>query len=151
MAAKKSTSVKHTQQLNSQDDEIKRLRAQNDALKSALNEISSCAEEHMKAKLELVWFAMNRTRYPTHPTSKFMESSESHRAELQKLKSNECDFHHGFNFGVLASSRLFKNISDIVQNVEEQNEEENQKERVEEVKQSFPDLSVNSSPPEINA
>ncbi len=142
LAAKKDTNAK---------EEISRLRAENNALKNALNEITSCADEHMKVKSELVWFALNRTRYPTHPTSKHIETSESHRGEIEKLRSNDCDFHHGFNFGVLASSRLFKNITEIVKKAENSDDLSEKQKEVENVKRNFPDLSVNSTPPKITS
>ena len=130
-----------------------RVRAQNKVLRNALRQIQSCAHEHQSNKYDLVWFALNRTRYPNHAASKDIETSETHREELKKLRSNDCDFHHGFNCGVLATSRLFKQISDLSCILDEDmhvNSEDKllqkHEEKVEKTKSAFPDLSVDRFP-----
>ena len=111
----------------------------------------------MKHNFELVWFARNRSRYPTHPDSKCIENSKFHREELAKLRTNDCDFHHGFNSGVLATSRLFKQISDVShafnEDVQMEANEDNlvlqHTEKVKKMKRNFPDLSVDSFPSQV--
>jgi hypothetical protein len=147
VAQKKKSSVKRDQ------NDIAKLLVHNKVLATALKQIQSCAEEHSKHNFELVWFALNRTRYPNHPASKNIKKSESHREDLDKLRSNECDFHHGFNSGVLATSRLFKQISDVsfVLNDEDDGNKLVQKheEKVQRLKSKFPDISVDSFPSQI--
>lgn len=53
-------------------------------------------------------------RYPNHATSKKLDKSEEHRTEIEKLRSADGDYHHGFHCGLLAASRLFKDHSDIL-------------------------------------
>jgi hypothetical protein len=37
-----------------------------------------------------------------------------HKEEIEKLRSDDGDFHHGFNSGVLAAVRMFMQKSDIL-------------------------------------
>lgn len=53
-------------------------------------------------------------RYPNHEASKRLESSDEHREELEKLRSAEGDYHHGFHSGVLAASKMFQEHADIL-------------------------------------
>ena len=53
-------------------------------------------------------------RYPNHEASKRIEETEEYKAEIQKLRDNDGDFHHGFNTGVLAATRMFKEKADIL-------------------------------------
>mmetsp|Transcript_25625 Transcript_25625/g.31559 ORF Transcript_25625/g.31559 Transcript_25625/m.31559 type:complete len:172 (-) Transcript_25625:229-744(-) len=148
---------------NVKQDEITQLKARNKVLTNALKDIQCCASGHLKHHFELVWFALNRTRYPNHPLSKNIEESECHREKLEKLRSNDGDFHHGFNSGVLATSRLFKHISDIFENIvpnthdggvandhEEETIVQKHHEEVEKVKTNFPDFSVDTLVPTQN-
>jgi hypothetical protein len=149
----KTIAAKKKSNTTSPDHDISRLRAQNKVLIDALVQIRNCASEHMDKKYDLVWFALNRTRYPNHESSKKIERSVSHREELKKLKTNDCDFHHGFNCGVLATSRLFKQISDISSVIGEEVDPTNPEKvvqmhqnKVQQMKRKFPDLSVQSFP-----
>lgn len=55
------------------------------------------------------------------------------------------DFHHGFNSGVLAAARMFKDHAEVdFETVQEAAPAI--KENIEESKKSFPDLSVNEFP-----
>lgn len=131
-----------------------KLKAQNKVLSNALKQIQSCAEEHLNQKYDLVWFARNRCRYPNHEASNRIENSEAHRVELEKLKTLDCDYHHGFNSGVLATTRLFKQISEASHQVLDEepipeNEEKlviKHQDKVEKLKDNFPDLSVDVFP-----
>lgn len=53
-------------------------------------------------------------RYPNHEASKRLESSEEHREELEKLRSADGDYYHGFHSGVLATANMFKDHADIL-------------------------------------
>ena len=53
-------------------------------------------------------------RFPNHDASKRIQESEEHREDLDLLKSNDADYHHGFQAGVLAAARMFKEHSDIL-------------------------------------
>ena len=47
-------------------------------------------------------------RYPNHDASKRIQQSEEHREDLDLLKSDDADYHHGFHAGALATARMFK-------------------------------------------
>jgi hypothetical protein len=51
-------------------------------------------------------------RYPNHEASKRIDQEQ--KEEIQKLRSNDGDFHNGFNSGVLAAVRMFKEKADIL-------------------------------------
>jgi hypothetical protein len=52
-------------------------------------------------------------RYPSHKASKWLDSSKEHSRDIDNLHSTDGDFHHGFNSGVLAASRMFKDHADV--------------------------------------
>ena len=52
-------------------------------------------------------------RYPSHQVSKWLDSSKEHSVDIDNLHSVDGDFHHGFNSGVLAASRMFKDHADV--------------------------------------
>ena len=84
-------------------------------------------------------------RFPTHAASKWLDHSKEHKSDIEKLHSIDGDFYHGFNSGVLAASRLFREHTDLdfgsIQDAASAH-----KEKIEESKRSFPDLSVNEFP-----
>lgn len=56
-----------------------------------------------------IWSA----RYPSHEASKWLDKSEEHSKDIDNLRSTDGDFHHGFNSGMLAAARLFKEHADV--------------------------------------
>ncbi len=52
-------------------------------------------------------------RYPAHEVSKWLDRSEEHSTDIDNLHGTDGDFHHGFNSGVLAASRMFKDHADV--------------------------------------
>ena len=52
-------------------------------------------------------------RYPNHEASKRIENAEEHKDAISDLRGQDADYHHGFNSGLLAASRLFKEHADI--------------------------------------
>eukprot|EP00561_Arcocellulus_cornucervis_P013138 CAMPEP_0185799688 /NCGR_PEP_ID=MMETSP1322-20130828/465_1 /TAXON_ID=265543 /ORGANISM="Minutocellus polymorphus, Strain RCC2270" /LENGTH=183 /DNA_ID=CAMNT_0028495275 /DNA_START=105 /DNA_END=656 /DNA_ORIENTATION=- len=95
------------------EDEVIALRAENKVLRQALNAVEDTATEQLKKSFELVWFARNRCRYPNHEASKRIEGAEEHKDAISDLRGQDADYHHGFNSGLLAASRLFKEHADI--------------------------------------
>ena len=83
-------------------------------------------------------------RFPTHPASKWLDHSEKHKDEIDKLHSMDGDFHHGFNSGVLAAARMFKDHTEI--DLESAEASSAAKVVIEGSKKSFPDLSCNKFP-----
>ena len=53
-------------------------------------------------------------RYPNHAASSRIEKAEEYKEEIRKLRDSDGDFHHGFNTGVLAATRMFKEKADIL-------------------------------------
>jgi hypothetical protein len=51
-------------------------------------------------------------RYPNHEASKRIDKEQ--KEEIEKLRSDDGDYHHGFNSGVLATVRMFKEKADIL-------------------------------------
>jgi len=95
------------------EDELLVLRAQNKVLVNALKSIEDIAEKEIKKNFDLVWFARNRCRHPNHAASKRIEKSEELREYISKLRSQDGDFHHGLNSGILAAARMFKDHANI--------------------------------------
>jgi hypothetical protein len=119
------------------EDEVIYLRSQNKLLSNALKAVKNAASEKLCKSYELVWYARNRSkcisydycislssftnrscfastaRYPSHQVSKWLDSSKEHSRDIDNLHSADGDFHHGFNSGVLAASRLFKDHADV--------------------------------------
>ena len=56
---------------------------------------------------------VSTARYPSHQVSKWLDSSKEHSRDIDNLHSVDGDFHHGFNSGVLAASRMFKDHADV--------------------------------------
>lgn len=121
------------------EQEIQSLRDRNQVLEQTISTIQQTAEEHYQKKFDLVWFAKNRSRYPNHDKSKFLDTSQEHKEDIEKLRSHDCDYHHGMNCGVLAATRMFKEISELI---DHDGQENDPLKKVDEVKESFPDLSV---------
>ena len=98
---------------------------------------------------------VNTDRYPNHPDSKRID--EEHKEEIQKLRSEDGDFHHGFNTGLLAAARLFKEKADVlhINQFEELNTEllaeaANHKKKIEDARSKFPHIEVTNEFPERN-
>eukprot|EP00567_Pseudictyota_dubia_P014053 CAMPEP_0197436314 /NCGR_PEP_ID=MMETSP1175-20131217/3780_1 /TAXON_ID=1003142 /ORGANISM="Triceratium dubium, Strain CCMP147" /LENGTH=182 /DNA_ID=CAMNT_0042965571 /DNA_START=164 /DNA_END=712 /DNA_ORIENTATION=+ len=165
-AGKQTKEIKHTISANkatvspsstSIQDEVIALRAKNKVLEEALKAVEESATEKLKANFELVWFARNRCRYPNHEASKRIEKSEEHREAISKLRGTDGDFHHGFNSGLLAAARMFKEHADVkhILNTEEvgcvqsvMKAAEKHSEKVDASRRSFPNLDVDEFPKE---
>mmetsp|Transcript_16624 Transcript_16624/g.30237 ORF Transcript_16624/g.30237 Transcript_16624/m.30237 type:complete len:179 (+) Transcript_16624:115-651(+) len=93
------------------EDEVILLRARNKILTDALQAVKESATDQAKRNFDLVWFARNRCRYPTHEASKVLERKYSN--EIEELRGPNGDYHHGMHTGLLAASRMFKEFSNI--------------------------------------
>ena len=131
------------------EDEVLYLRAQNKLLKSALNAVKDTASEKLSKSYELVWYARNRTRYPSHEASKWLDNSKEHSDDIDNLRGMNGDFHHGFNSGMLAASRMFKEQADVHDgdsDCEPFEAAAQHKKKVVESKESFPNLQADAFP-----
>lgn len=57
-------------------------------------------------------FFLLADRFPNHEACSRIDSE--HAGEIEKLRGEDGDFHHGFNSGLLAATRLFKEKADIL-------------------------------------
>ena len=92
-----------------------------------------------------LWLLLDR--YHNHEASKRIEKEYSD--EIEKLRSDDGDFHHGFNSGLLAATRMFNEQADILHinafdemTKDFQNEAAKHTETIEKTKESFPNLEV---------
>lgn len=90
------------------EKELADVRAQNKLLLESMMALEQDASAIVKDNFERVWFAENRMRFPTSEHSKRLENDGNHAEAIAKLRSNEGDYHHGFNSGLLAAGRLFR-------------------------------------------
>ncbi|KAL3925439.1 MAG: hypothetical protein SGILL_000404 [Bacillariaceae sp.] len=96
----------------SANEELMALRAKNKLLMEALAAIKDSADQELTKKFDMVWFAKYRYRYPNNPNSKRIENA--YKEEIERLRSDDGDYHHGFNAGVLAASRMFASQADVL-------------------------------------
>jgi len=104
----------NTEDGRSLEEQLLILRARNKVLTKALEAAHTTATDKHKKNFDLVWYARNKCRYPSHEARKRIETSDDHREDLDKLKTQEADCHHGFHSGVLAAARMFKEQSDVL-------------------------------------
>jgi hypothetical protein len=135
------------------EDELLVLQTKNKVLIDALKSIQNIADEQIKKNFDLVWFARNRSRFPNHAASKRIETSEEHHESISKLRSKDGDFHHGFNSGLLAAARMFKDHADIAHVSNKEKDEivdvvSSYAKKIEKSKQFFPNLETEKFPEE---
>lgn len=93
-------------------------------------------------------------RFPLHEDRKRIE--RQHSNEIEKLHTNDGDYHHGIHSGILAASRMFKKHADIVEHIEDEEDvpsadeiitiASEHKEKVEETKKNYPEVHVDAPP-----
>jgi hypothetical protein len=162
----------------STDDELLALRVRNKILSEALESIQKSASEELKRRFDLVWFAKYRCkyyatnwetvsykltsfpslpsdRYPNHPDSKRIDTE--YKKDIEKLRGGDGDYFHGFNTGLLAAARLFKELADClnVNNFDRMTsdlieESSKHKEKLREAATSFPQIEVTNDFPKSN-
>ena len=111
-ASKVSEKAKATVSPSATKDDVQALRVRNQILTESLAAIKETASKELKKSFDLVWFAKYRYRYPNHEASQRID--EEYKEEIEKLRGDDGDFHHGFNSGVLAAVRMFKEKADIL-------------------------------------
>ena len=135
----------------SANEELIALRAKNKMLMETLAAIKQTANKELKEKFDLVWYAKFRYRYPNHEASARID--KEHKEMIQDLRSDDGDFHHGFNSGVLAASRMFAtqadvlHINDIALSPELMEEGAKHQKKIEDAKEAFPHLEVDNNFP----
>jgi len=144
----------------SPEEEVMELRAWNKILNNVLEAVKETASSKIIEKFDLVWFAQNRCRFPNHQDTNWIEKAPEYQNEISKLRGNDGDFYHGFNSGVLATSRMFKQLVNTPALSTTDKSEfflkhesilSEQKEKFQEAKMSFPKLDVDMFPSEIRS
>jgi GNAT superfamily N-acetyltransferase len=74
--------------------------------------IKQSTYKELKKKFDLVWYARFRYRYSNHEASSRID--KGYKEEIPELRSDEGDFHHSFNSGVLAASPMFASQADVL-------------------------------------
>mmetsp|Transcript_17039 Transcript_17039/g.26592 ORF Transcript_17039/g.26592 Transcript_17039/m.26592 type:complete len:198 (-) Transcript_17039:206-799(-) len=97
------------------ESEIANLRAQNLLLRGAVAALKQDASDMVKVNFERVWFANNRICYPASEHSRRLEVDPQHRDAILCLRGGDSDYHHGFNSGLLAAGRLFRDNINVIQ------------------------------------
>ncbi|KAL3917751.1 MAG: hypothetical protein SGILL_004562 [Bacillariaceae sp.] len=129
------------------------LRAKNEMLMETLAAIKQTADKELKEKFDLVWYAKFRYRYPNHEASARID--KEHKELIQHLRSEDGDYHHGFNSGVLAASRMFASqadvlhVNDLALSPELMEEAAKHQKTVAEAKESFPHVEVDNNFPKL--
>lgn len=156
--SKASETTKHavspTSSPTTVNEELILLRARNKLLTQALSAIHASSKKEVKNKYDLVWFAKYRYRYPNHEASERID--KEYKDEIEKLRSDEGDFHHGFNSGVLAAARMFRDMSEAARiddietlSPELLTEASRVTTTIEGARKSYPDTEVSNDFPEI--
>ena len=96
-------------------DENEKLKKEVEFYKSVLEEIHDESHKYSEKYCDLVWLARTHNlEDPNGPNYKdTKELADKHKEDFEKLSSDAGDWHHGFNSGILALSRLFGDLSDM--------------------------------------
>ena len=113
-------------------EELIQLREENKLLKNCIKNTNEDITKRMKLYDSLVGLARSNpddSHYEKRIDSiKSKIGEEVYEKELEKLMSEECDWTHGFNSGMLASTRLYISLlqytPDIFENEETGDDEE---------------------------
>lgn len=100
---------------SARDSEISNLRAQNLMLKGAIAALKEDASDMVKVNFERVWFANNRICFPASEHSRRLEMDPQQCEAIGQLRGEDADYHHGFNSGLLAAGRLFRDHIKVIQ------------------------------------
>lgn len=90
------------------EDELTALRQKVNFLADALHSVEKLADEQIKRNYELVWFARNYAPFSNDENVLRLLSSPEHREAIGKLLGPEREYFHGFNSGLLAAARMYK-------------------------------------------
>ena len=113
-------------------EELKQLREENKILKNCIKNTNEDITKRRKLYLNLVALARSNPDDDSYQDRvDFIKSEigeEVYEKELEKLMSEECDWTHGFNSGMLSSTRLYGDllqyIPDVYENEETGDDEE---------------------------
>ena len=113
-------------------EELKHLREENKILKNCIKNTNEDITKRSKLYLNLVALARSNPDDDSYQDRvehiKSEIGEEVYEKELEKLMSEECDWTHGFNSGMLSSTRLYGDllqyIPDVYENEETGDDEE---------------------------
>ena len=131
-------------------EELKQLREENKLLKKCINSTNEDITKRRKLYLNLVAMARSNPDDESYENrvnnNKEQIGNDVYEKELEKLMSEECDWTHGFNSGMLASTRLYGDllqyIPDVYENESGDDEEFPVEDMWEQSKEEFPMLDT---------
>ena len=131
-------------------EELKQLREENKLLKKCINSTNEDITKRRKLYLNLVAMARSNPDDESYENRvnyiKEQIGNDVYEKELEKLMSEECDWTHGFNSGMLASTRLYGDllqyIPDVYENESGDDEEFPVEDMWEQSKEEFPMLDT---------
>tara|TARA_R110002073_G_scaffold427_1_gene3655 strand:+ start:20 stop:508 length:489 start_codon:yes stop_codon:yes gene_type:complete len=98
--------------------ELKALRRENKILKTCIKSTTNDISNREKLYEKLVYLARNNPNNTLQERIDFVKSEigedffedDVYEKEIEKLRSGNRDYTHGFNSGMLASTRLYENL-----------------------------------------
>ena len=94
------------------NEELMKLRSENAKLEEALRNVRTCANRKAEYYVNLVWLARGQEGDDRLNNDRLRQSiselgcQDEFSRDVANLEGSEGDWHHGFNSGVLAASRL---------------------------------------------
>ena len=120
-----------------------------------LNSTRKICDENIKEKFDMVWYALNRCRLYNHPATKRIEETLEYNVAIKELQGKDGDFQHGFNSGILATARLYRDYVsyDFNESIHWKKEKilDEISKKIEQSNNSFPNLEVAEFPTGICA
>jgi len=102
--------------INNVIDENKNLKKEIEFYKNVINEIDEEMSKKQSKYCDLVWLART-DGFNRHRNSSLYKiarkMADKHKEEFDKLCGENGDWYHGFNSGILALSRLVKDLSTL--------------------------------------
>ena len=145
----------------SPEEENRLLRARVKILSDQLKQVRRVADEQIRLSFALVWFARNNDNFPDDEIIGHIRQSPEFAPSVQQLVGLQSDYWTGFNTGLLAASRMFKDVS-TPPKVSEETEDKmqisslweetvlgissRQAEQIEASRRAFPDTTTNGVP-----
>ena len=110
------------------NEELIKLRSENAKLTEALAAIIDDSRKKSKYYFNLVWLAReqqgNTSRQKGSLSKISLEDQIEFTRDVEKLTEHARDWHHGFNSGVLAASRLYQGLAHATHDIVEDDEYE---------------------------
>lgn len=145
----------------SPEEENRMLRARVKLLSDQLKEVRHAADAQIRLSFALVWFARNNDSYPDDEVIRHIRTSPEFSSDIARILGGQSDYWTGFNTGLLAASRMFKEHATPPKMTEESEDKmeissmwedvvlglsSQQAQKIEASRRSFPDTTTNGPP-----